>query len=58
MNVQRRRVHVDGEKVRTASRLQGSGLVRTVGQCALGVQFLPPVHTARQEGWPLAIETK
>ena len=32
MNTRRR--HVGGEKVRTASLLQGSGLVRTVGQCA------------------------
>ena len=32
MNV--RRYRVGGEKVRTASLLQGSGLVRTVGPCA------------------------
>jgi hypothetical protein len=32
MNARRRRV--GGEKVRTASLLQGSGLVRTVGPCA------------------------
>ena len=32
MNARHRRV--GGEKVHTASLLQGSGLVRTVGQCA------------------------